>query len=224
MNTEFEECMRAFYDAKRSQQFSEPSDAHLSFIPKPQRSSVLNMTPGLLDEANMPTAFIGTITENYTNEMWSRDVEQWKKHYKEIQNSGSDQLYSEIKLLPLPERNYLLDSCDAILKIEKTLKELNKLPPSRYIRVICLGTAYASFLYEAITYLLQEWEEPDGSPRHNKFMQFITSGDTGKRDLSDFCQWLCIANVCQAVQFYNTQRYHPFGYCQPHYCQSEGQH
>jgi hypothetical protein len=110
-----------------------------------------------------------------------------------------------------------LDSTDAIPKINQLLELANQLPAGQMLRIICLGTGYSGFLYEAITYLLQEWTEPGGALRGNKLLQFITSGDTENRDLCDFCQWLCISGVCQYVTYYNTKQYHPFGFAKAQY-------
>jgi len=125
--------------------------------------------------------------------------------------------YFEIPLLPLSEAHNLLDSTDAIPKIENALQVINMLPNGELIRVVNLGTGYSHFLYEAITYLLKEWKDSDGAPRTAKYMQFITSGDTAENSLANFCQWLCVSGLCENIEFYNTRKYHPFGYCSAEY-------
>jgi len=168
---------------------------------------------------NLSTCFIGTIRQNYTFEMWRVDVDKWKDHF------GADLVYYEIPLLPLVINNRALDaleSSDAIDKIETALHAINVLPPNEMVRLVCLGTGHAHFLFEAIAYLLKEWREPSGSPRstESKQMQLVTSGDTKERDLSNFCQWLCISGACSFVEFYNTMTYHPFGFCSADYPKS----
>lgn len=199
----------------RSGQQPGPSTHHLSFIPQRLRSKALFMYSEEPKMQMMPTVFIGTIRPNYTEEMWKIDVDKWKTHFE---TGKVTQIYGEMKLLPLPENSSILDSADAILKIHSVLPTINALPVREGIRVICLGTGYSSFLYDAISYLFKEWKEPDGiTKRGYKHMEFITSGDTENRDLSDFCQWLCISDTCQSVAFYNTMMYHPFGYASAQY-------
>uniref|UniRef100_A0A0B7B7P7 Uncharacterized protein n=1 Tax=Arion vulgaris TaxID=1028688 RepID=A0A0B7B7P7_9EUPU len=203
----FSEVMQRIRNAEQA---SVPSPANLAFIPQIQRSNTLVMKSESPRMQAMPTTFIGTIRTNYTNDLWNSDVAQWKAYFKAV---GVSQLYEEIQLRPLENNLEALDDKDAIPKTESMLKRINQLPANEGIRVICLGTGHSRFLYEAITYLLREWSQPDGQPRIDKRMQFITSGDTINRDMSDFCQWLCISGVCPIVAFYNTRNYHPFGYC-----------
>jgi hypothetical protein len=194
-------------------QTDRPQSNYLSFVPQTLQSNVLLMTARPLQPDKKTTVFLGTIRPNYIPAMWAQDVQQWQ------QNLGA-QHYLEIQLFPLgetPELAQQLNASDAIPKILTALQSLNNLPKGEHIRIICLGTGYSSFLYTALTYLLKEWRNSDGTQRTGKFMQFITSGDTGKRDLSDFCQWLCISGVCESIEFYDTQRYHPFGQCHTEY-------
>jgi hypothetical protein len=187
-----------------------PSVRHMSFIPQVQRSNMLLMTSQPPQMENMVTVFIGTIRPNYTEEMWKIDVQKWQAQL-------GNQSYYYIGLLPLPESPDQLNTSDAIPKIERALDDINQLTPGAKLRVIVLGTGHAGFLYEALTFLLREWKEPNGSLRKGKYMQFITSGDTKDRNISDFCQWLCISGVCENIEFYNTMKYHPFGYCSSEY-------
>jgi len=187
-----------------------------SFIPREQKSKSLLMVSAEPTQKNLSTCFIGTIRQNYTSEMWRQDVEKWKDHF------GADQAYCEIPLLPLTINNRTLDaleSSDAIPKIETALQSINVLLPSEMVRLVCLGTGHSHFLFEAIAYLLKEWREPSGSlrPTESKQLQLVTSGDTKERDMSNFCQWLCISGACSVVEFYNTMTYHPFGYCSSDY-------
>lgn len=138
--------------------------------------------------------------------MWKYDCEHWMQHF-------GNQRYSYIQILPLEGRDAINDR-DAIPKIEQALSDINQLPAGEKIRVIVMGTGHSAFLNDALTYLLREWKEPNnGLPRKGKYMQFITSGDTKDRDMSDFCQWLCVSGACENIEFYNTMHYHPFGYC-----------
>jgi len=149
--------------------------------------------------------------------MWREDVRKWQDHLGPLQ-----QTFYEIPLLPVVINNEIqdvMDSADAIPKIEAALTAINALAVGEKIRLVALGTGYSHFLYEAITYLLKEWKEPNGRHRafDGKHLQFITSGDTEKRCLSDFCQWLCISGACRSVEFRNTMKYNPFGYCSSEY-------
>lgn len=211
---EFKRLKKSQKSAKPSGLLSEPISEHLAFIPKQQRSKVLVMTATELPMPTMPTAFIGTIQPNYTNELWKDDIYKWSAYFQDL---GLNQPTFEIKLLPLRESTNIMDSADAISKIEEMLDLANQLPAGEMIRIVHLGTSYSNFLYEAISYLLKEWKEPGGALRVKKQLQFITSGDTKNRDLCDFCHWLCISGVCQYVAFYNTTLYHPFGYCDSQY-------
>lgn len=210
---DFDEFKRLF-ERKRGQK-NLPTNAHLSFIPTVQKSGLLFMTSSagnMWNKQHMPTVFIGTIRLNYDERLWDEDVLKWKQH---IGSEGID--YYEIQLRPLIEDDEILDSADAIPKIEAALEMANKLPADSRIRVINLGTGYSNFLYHAVTYLLKEWRDTDGKFRVGKHMQFVTSGDTLFRDLADFCKWLCISDTCQSVEFYNTNWYHPFGRCDEQY-------
>jgi len=192
-------------------QTDDPSPKYLSFIPQQLRSNVVLMTSQPLRTDVMNTLFVGTIRPNYREEMWASDVQKWQNHL-------GVQPFLEIKMIPVNTPPYHeLDAADAIPKIEPALNHMNKLEDNACIRIICLGTGYAAFLYKAITYLLKEWRNRDGTLRSNKYMQFYTSGDTAKNDIFNFCKWLCISGTCENIEFYNTQDYHPFGYCKPEY-------
>jgi len=211
MNTdEFREFIRHVQQGQASQ-IDEPSSLHMSFIPEEQRSNSLLMVSQAPSRQDMPTAFIGSVRKNYTPAMWNEDVKKWKSHF------GPNQEFYEIPLMPVIINNQVfdvMDSSDAIPKIETALRAVNQLPVGEKIRLVCLGTGHSHFLYEAIAYLLNQWRDPTGNLRPNdgKHVQFITSGDTKDTDMSNFCQWLCISGKCHVIEFYNTMLYHPFGY------------
>jgi len=191
-------------------------DMNRSFIPREQKSKSLLMVSAEPRTKKLATCFIGTIRQNYPYEMWRQDVEMWKDHF------GADQAYYDIPLLPLVINNRSVDamnSTDGIPKIEAALQAINNLIPNEMVRLVCLGTGHAHFLFDAIAYLLKEWKDPSGSLRstESKQIQLVTSGDTKERDMSNFCQWLCISGACSVVEFYNTMTYHPFGYCSSDY-------
>jgi len=190
-------------------QINEPSPEHMSFIPAVQRSNVLLMKSKALEVENMTTLFIGSIRQNYTRPMWDADVQKW------MSKLGT-QRYYYIILQPWGERD-AMDSTDAIPKMEQALLDINTLPAGEKIRVIVLGTGHAGFLFDALSYLLREWKNSTGTARTGKYLQFITAGDTEKRSWCHFCQWLCISEVCETVEFYNTMSYHPFGFCSAEY-------
>lgn len=197
---------------ERSMQVDVPTLEYMSFIPQAQRSNMLLMTSHQPKKENMSTVFMGTIRRNYTEEMWAEDVKLWMRHY-------GNQLYSLIPILPNNEVPDAINSRDAIAKVENELQNIRQLPVGEKLRIILLGTGHSGFVYDAITYLLREWSEPNGMPRKGKYIQFVTSGDTKDRDMSNFCQWLCISGVCENIEFYNTMQYHPFGYCRAEYKQ-----
>jgi len=218
---DFNDFKEFIKNAQRGQptQINLPTSVHMSFIPQEQRSNSLLMVSKVPQKQHMPTCFIGTIRANYTQQMWQEDIEKWKQHLGTPQ-----QAFYEIPLIPVMINGEILDmmdSTDAIPKIETALKAINNMPVNETIRLICLGTGHCSFLYEAITYLLREWKEPNGNLRSftAKQMQFITSGDTKDRDMSNFCQWLVISGACHLIEFYNTMTYHPFGCCSSEYKQ-----
>ena len=85
-------------------------------------------------------------------------MEQWQKKL-------GAQPYSEIQMIPSIDQatqqpTDALNSVDAIPKIENALKVLNVIPQGGHLRIVCLGTAFSAFLYEAVTYLLKEWKDP----------------------------------------------------------------
>jgi hypothetical protein len=195
---------------KKARQSDEPDSTHLSFIPQVLRSPVLLMKAQPLQMKQMATVFLGTIRINYTEDMCKQDIEQWKLTF-------GNQTYFEIVILPMlsstGDVKDQVNGRDAIPKIEEALKGLNHLPDHEYIRIVCLGTGYSKFLYESITFLLKNWQKPDGTIRSEKHLQFVTSGDTKKNDLCNFSRWLCVSGICATVEFYNTREYHPFGFC-----------
>lgn len=198
-------------------QSEKPHVEHYSFIPSQLRSNVLVMKAEPLNRSKMVTLFVGTIRVNYTDMMWREDVDQWKKHFgPEPHNT-----YFEIDLLPVRQATGetldQMNSRDAIPKIEQAMVSLNQVEKESFIRIVCLGTGFSQFLYEAIQFILSEWKNPDGTDRKDKHLQFVTSGDTKNNDLCSFCRWLCVSGVCKTVEFYNTKEYHPFGYCAASY-------
>jgi hypothetical protein len=198
-----------------AEQLDVPCAEHMSFIPSELRSNVILMKSQPLKQEDMPTVFLGTLRPNFPDDMWKDDVENWKSYL----HIGTGKSF-EVSLKPLSQATDRLDSRDAITKIETALEHINTLASGEKLRVIVLGTGYSAFLYDALTYLLREWKEPDGKLRTNKYMQLFTSGDTGKRDINNFCQWLCISGACECIEYINTMKYHPFGYCSSGYSKS----
>jgi len=192
-------------------QTDDPSPNYLSFIPNQLRSNVLLMTSQSLRRDHMSTLFLGTIRPNYREEMWTSDVQKWQEQL-------GPQTFFEVKMIPIYRAPFReLDTGDAVKKVEIALGHMNNLEDSSRIRIICLGTGHSSLLFRAITYLLKEWRNRDGTLRSTKHLQLYTSGDTAKSDMFCFCKWLCISGTCETIEFYDTQDYRPFGYCQPQY-------
>jgi hypothetical protein len=192
-------------------------DYSVSFLPTTVRSPVLQMRAVPYEYKDIFTVFMGTIRPSYTKERWEKDLTHWREIMK-------CQSFVDIEIMPMMSEGKMrdaTDSLDAIPKIEKAIEKLNQLEDKAPIRLVCLGNGFSNFIYDAITFLLREWKNSDGSTRTEKHLEFVTCGDTRNTDLCNYCRWLTVSKVCTAVDFYNTMEYHPFGFIAPNYPSNE---
>uniref|UniRef100_A0AC34Q4C4 Uncharacterized protein n=2 Tax=Panagrolaimus sp. JU765 TaxID=591449 RepID=A0AC34Q4C4_9BILA len=176
-----------------------------SFIPKHLHSPVIHMKSQEWIKHTLPTLFIGTITKNYTQEMFHMDMQRWKSFLDDDQ--------SEWALIGLQSaRNFpdVLDTIDAIEKIEQFQSTLKIDVAIDSLRIVVVGMNHARFLYEAIEYILNQWKGPDGQKRIRN-VEFLTGGDTATNKVERFAKWLCLSGACTNLIFVNVQDYYPFG-------------
>jgi hypothetical protein len=179
---------------------TKPSEAFLSFFPGRLRDPVLQMTAVPMTTQLLPTFIIGTIADAYTNEMWDKDVAEVCQHFNLSQGH-----YYPIKMIPVEGSPKVLNSADAIHQIETALQNIARV--ESWIRIVRIGIANTVFFFDAVSYLLKEWQYTG-----DKQVQFVTTGDAHDNECSQFCKSLCLSGVCKVLQFYNTHDYHPFGF------------
>ena len=123
-------------------------------------------------------------------------------------------------MLEMPDSPGKVDCARAIVEINKALEKLCQVACGEFIRIIFLGPAVSQLTLDTLTYLVREWKSPDYAERNSsdKKLQVVTTGElektVGGKDYNMFnlCKKLCIAGVCQSIEFYDTMQYYPFGH------------
>ena len=188
-----------------------------------------------LQSTKINTIIIATQSKGYPEESFRIDVKKTVDYFKLEYG-----MYVEILLKPVSEELAVLDSEDAAAKLKRVVDMMNsktvlyrsnteqsantQLPTgvtyhghkqdeviittsSTYsLRIVSLGVKSCSFVFTALEYMLNHWCVP------NKYVQFITNGETEKNKFQKFWTSACVNQLVQAVQFVNLSRYLPFGY------------
>ena len=181
------------------------SDCHLAHIPCELHNNVIELTSVPLDYSSSLTVMLGILTPAYSSVMWKNDVASWSAKFP-------NSTIVDIQLTSVRNSPNVLDSADAILKIKEALSVINLIDDKTPLRLILLGTRYASFIPKTIRYLLTEWKTQDGENRTQKKLLLVISNTTQAERYFKLCQQLCLTGACHSVQFYNTDYYYPFGY------------
>lgn len=189
---------------KQMKRKSAPSMGHCAFIPKQLKSPVIYLESRDWKENQFPTLFVGSIAVNYTEEMWETDVKRWETFLHDDKSPSG-----KIKLQPIADSPQVLDSIDAIEKIEQARVVLKNYS-IHSLRIVVIGMQHSDFLFDAIEYLLNEWKGPK-EEKLIEHVEFLTAGDTDKHKIERFAKWLCLSGACKNLTFVNTQEYHPFG-------------
>ena len=191
----------------------QPSSEHLAFIPKRLTGNVITLKSEELNKERIGTVFLGIITPEYNQSMWDLDVQRWKEGFN---LPNTTQYCIEVKMQNLnlsdgkPTKK--VDAASAIVEIETALTVINAAPCGVPIRVIFLGPGVSQLTLDALMYLVREWKAPNNETRNDKYIQVVTTGVLMQRNLFDLCKKLCLAGICQTIQFYDTMQYYPFGH------------
>jgi len=191
----------------------QPCADHLAFIPKKLTGNVITLKSEELNKERIGTVFLGIITPEYDQSMWDLDVQRWKN---EFDLPNTTQYCIEVKMQNLnlsdgkPTKK--VDAASAIVEIETALTVINKAALGATIRVIFLGPGVSQLTLDALMYLVREWKAPNDETRNDKNIQVVTTGVLVQRNLFDLCKKLCLAGICQTIQFYDTMQYYPFGH------------
>jgi len=191
------------------------SEEHLAFIPDCLSDNVIILNAARLSRGSMKTLLIGITTEIYTPSMWDEDARKWSSHFQLIRENCI-----EVKMLEMRDSPGKVDCARAIVEINKALEKLCQVACGEFIRIIFLGPAVSQLTLDTLTYLVREWKSPDYTERNSsdKKLQVVTTGElektAGGKDYNMFnlCKKLCIAGVCQSIEFYDTMQYYPFGH------------
>jgi hypothetical protein len=210
---------RARNQADTTQQ-NQPSEEHLAFIPDYLNDNVITLSAARLSRNNMKTVLTGITTGIYTPSMWENDARKWTNHFQLLLQNCI-----EVKMLEMRDSPGKVDCARAVVEINRALEELSKVPCGEFIRVIFLGPAVSQLTLDTLTYLVREWKTPDNTARYatDKKLQVVTTGELEKTaigkdyNMFNLCKKLCIAGVCQSIEFYNTMQYYPFGYYRKSY-------
>jgi hypothetical protein len=192
----------------------QPTEAHLAFIPNQLFGKVLTINATTLTTNDMKTVFIGIITKSYTATMWDRDVQSWIDNFQLLRQHC---IY--VKMKELDDFLGAIDTARAIVEINTVMVDLSNVPCGQPIRVILLGPGMSKLTLHALTYIMREWKTPENNTRRaeDKKLQVVTSGDSCEHNILKLCQQLCLAGVCQSIEFYNTMQYYPFGHYRKSY-------
>lgn len=213
-----------------------PNAANQVQYPAEFNNCVPVMTAVPFQQAKMNTIIIATQSKGYTEESFATDVDETVRYFQLEEDK-----YKAILLKPvsedLPE---VLDSADAATKLKQVVDMMNEktvlyrgqtehaastqLPTGETVhdrsqdeviittsstynlRIVSLGVKSTGFVFTALEYLVNHWYVPD------KYVQFVTNGETGKHEFAEFWTSACVNRLVHAVQFVNLCRYLPFGY------------
>ena len=191
----------------------QPREEHLAFIPTQLHDNTITLNATTLNREHMKTVFIGITTSSYTPSMWDEDARKWMNDFQLLKQNCTD-----VKMQELRDSPGKVDCARAVVEINAALVILSNVPCGEPIRVICLSPSMAQLTLDTLTYLIREWKTSDDTVRlaTDKKLQVVTTGDSSTFNLFKLCQRLCIAGVCQSIEFYDTMSYYPFG----HYRQS----
>jgi len=192
----------------------QPSEEHLAFIPTHLHDNTITLNATTLNGAYMKTVFIGITTCSYTPSMWEDDRRKWMECFQLLLQNCID-----VKMQELRDSPGKVDCARAVVEINAALVILSNVSCGESIRVICLGPGMSQLTLDALTYLVREWKAPDNTDREatDKKLQVVTTGDSITFNLFQLCTSLCIAGVCQSIEFYNTKSYYPFGHYRKSY-------
>jgi len=201
-------------------QQNQPSEEHLAFIPDYLNDNVITLSATRLSRNSMKTVLIGITTRIYTPSMWDEDARRWTSHFQLLRQNCI-----EVKMLEMRDSPGKVDCARAIVEINRALEDLSNVPCGEFIRVIFLGPGLSQLTLDTLTYLVREWKTPENTDRKSadKKLQVVTTGELQKtamgKDYSMFnlCKKLCIAGVCQSIEFYDTMEYYPFGHYRKSY-------
>jgi len=190
-------------------QRNQPSEEHLAFIPDYLNDNVITLNATTLSRANMKTVFIGITTTVYTPSMWAEDLRKWMSHFQLLQQDCVD-----VKMQELQDSPGKIDCARALVEINRAMVILSNVLCGEPIRVICLGPGTSQLPLDTLTHLVREWKTSENIPRRptDKRLQVVTTGDCKPFNLFRLCKHLCIAGVCQSIEFYDTMQYYPFGH------------
>ena len=177
-----------------------PAEARQAYFPLQLKDPILRIEGSKLNYDEMHTILIATINEIYSEEMFGRDIESFKKRFPAKDPSK----LHEIKILPVKSNMRFVDVKGSSLLIEKVLREFPQDLPE--VRIARLGPANSGYLYDAIRHILRSLKF-----QGQKKVHFITTGDTDEREILVLCRSLCIQKLCDEIQFYNVDYYTPFG-------------
>lgn len=184
---------------------AKPSESHLAFIPEILFDKVVELTQVPVNYNDMTTLILGIVCTAYPESMYKNDVKNWTSKF----NTSA---IVPVKLKSLADSPNVLNAADAISEINAALERMNTISNDSPVRLILVGPGHTHFTLESIQHLMKKWKTPDGGERLQKKLHFVTSGDTPSEEMFDLCKQLCLTNVCNSVQFYNTMYYNPFGY------------
>ena len=180
-------------------------DIHLAHIPIELHDNVIELTSVPLDYASCLTVMLGVVTPSYSTSMWQVDAANWSKKFP-------NSTVFDLQLKSARGSPNALDTADASDKIKAAFSVINLINDQSPLRIILLGPGYASFLPYTIKHMIKEWKTEDGEERKKKKLILVISNTTQVNKYFELCKELCLTGLCQAVQFYNTDYYYPFGY------------
>ena len=196
----------------------DPNQLHELQIPKQISNKILEIRSVPLDTAACPTIIIASQTAGYNAVQFKRDVEKVTAYFK-LKNFQ----VAEILLKPIkPEFSDVVDSADAAKQMEdavefvsrgtmatRKLSQAEMSHPAQNLtrlRIVHLGVSYSKLFFQALEYLLNNWESQE------KSVQFVTKGDDEHYKKLRFWKTACINNLVSKVEYINLSEYLPFGY------------
>lgn len=199
---DFEKLMKVLKMKGDEKKVEKPRKENLSFFSNNLRGNMLKMTSTELTTATQPTIVIGTISPVYDENMWDKDMLEVGAHFNLSVANDVNNVFA-IKMESTPDNPKVLDTAKAIKLMEMAVYRINA---GDHIRIVRVGISSTEFFLEAVSYLLKQWSAKE------KKVQFVTSGDTDHNEMFSFCKSLCLSGICQEIEYYNTQDYHPFGF------------
>jgi len=150
----------------------------------------------------VPTIFVGFVHEEfyqqyYTDRQWQNDAERIGRLFRFDVNNNT--FHFKIKTGNQAEE---IDYELLRTQTDEAIQMINR-ARTKKLRIIGLGFGWSNAIPEALESLIRAWN----MPLNEKEIQLVAVGDSKYAHYLKFCQSICLKQLCNQVQYYNTMDY-----------------